>query len=353
MVMLSVVGLAVALVCWWRGLVGAVLESRFVSSLLGRPERALAGLAVAVAVAVAEMDHADGEALLVGIPDRAWSLAAESLESLGERALEVLAADGHPSAVLRFDRSASEDIEVRRASMRTRLIGKPGGGSGKGAGSEALATLSVGADRYPLALHAEEKITLGREPQAGVVSIGDPQISARHAVIEARAGEVWVTDLGSTNGTFLDEEKVARARLGDGDVLRLGDTTISVAIHRLPDGAVHLAGGRPKATPANVRRRQEPAKVTSAGAGTGARTQPLDMLALFAAEDARGEGRVAEEGGFGETAPGRSTVSGGRFPDMAAHRSDPEAGGGAVDLSQREFLRAAAGFDLWRPARRP
>ncbi len=86
MVMLSVVGLVVGLVCWRRGLVAAVLERGFVSSLFGRPARALAGLAVEVAVAVAEMDHADGEALAVGIPDRAWALAAESLESLGAQA---------------------------------------------------------------------------------------------------------------------------------------------------------------------------------------------------------------------------------------------------------------------------
>lgn len=82
---LSVVGLVVGLVCWRRGLVGAVLEMRFISSLLGRPERALAALAVEVAVAVAEMDHAEGEALAVGIPDRDWVLAAESLRRWASR----------------------------------------------------------------------------------------------------------------------------------------------------------------------------------------------------------------------------------------------------------------------------
>ncbi len=50
--------------------------------------------------------------------------------------------------------------------------------------------------------------TLGRKPDNDVV-LDDPYVSGRHVTIEVLEGEVFLTDVGSTNGTFLDGERLA------------------------------------------------------------------------------------------------------------------------------------------------
>ncbi len=68
-------------------------------------------------------------------------------------------------------------------------------------------------------------VTIGRGSQNDVVLDGDDFASARHAQVEARGDGVWVQDLESTNGTFVNGSRVVGAeRLSVGDVLRVGET---------------------------------------------------------------------------------------------------------------------------------
>src|SRR3970282_2671720 len=70
-----------------------------------------------------------------------------------------------------------------------------------------------------------ESTTGGRGPESGVRIDGDDFASARHARIDPRPDGVWVADLGSTNGTFVNGARVTAERLlQPGDVLRLGQT---------------------------------------------------------------------------------------------------------------------------------
>lgn len=72
-------------------------------------------------------------------------------------------------------------------------------------------------------------VTLGRGGQNTVPLDGDEFASARHAVVEARADGIWVEDLGSTNGTFVNGARVTSARLlAPGDVIRIGHTDLRV-----------------------------------------------------------------------------------------------------------------------------
>jgi FHA domain len=67
---------------------------------------------------------------------------------------------------------------------------------------------------------------VGREA-AGGVDIGEDEFaSARHARIDPRADGVWVEDLGSTNGTFVNGGRIAAERLKPGDVVRIGQTEL-------------------------------------------------------------------------------------------------------------------------------
>lgn len=75
-------------------------------------------------------------------------------------------------------------------------------------------------------------LTIGRGGQNDLVLSGDEFASARHARVEARGGGVWVYDLGSTNGTYVNGARIENAyRLAPGDVLRVGETDL-----RLEDG---------------------------------------------------------------------------------------------------------------------
>jgi pSer/pThr/pTyr-binding forkhead associated (FHA) protein len=72
-------------------------------------------------------------------------------------------------------------------------------------------------------------VTVGRGGQNDLVLGGDEFASARHARIEMRGDGVWVQDLDSTNGTYVNGSRVAGAqRLDAGDVLRVGETDLVV-----------------------------------------------------------------------------------------------------------------------------
>lgn len=81
-----------------------------------------------------------------------------------------------------------------------------------------------GGSSYPL---DSAPITIGRADQNDLVLDGDEFASARHAQIEVRGDGVWVQDLESTNGTFVNGSRVVGAeRLSTGDVLRVGETDL-------------------------------------------------------------------------------------------------------------------------------
>lgn len=80
---------------------------------------------------------------------------------------------------------------------------------------------------WRLPLNGDE-ITLGRGEGASV-SLGDPYTSDRHASLYREGGEWLVVDLGSTNGTFLNQVKVTGPTpIAAGDQLGLGRTVIEV-----------------------------------------------------------------------------------------------------------------------------
>jgi pSer/pThr/pTyr-binding forkhead associated (FHA) protein len=68
---------------------------------------------------------------------------------------------------------------------------------------------------------------LGRGDEAEI-RLDDPFASSRHAQLVLQAGVVVLEDLGSTNGTYLNEELLAGpAPLHSGDRVRIGDSEFS------------------------------------------------------------------------------------------------------------------------------
>jgi pSer/pThr/pTyr-binding forkhead associated (FHA) protein len=70
-------------------------------------------------------------------------------------------------------------------------------------------------------------VTLGRSSENDLVLDTDEFASVRHARIEPRRDGVWVEDLDSTNGTFVNGIKLTRPqKLTPGDVIRVGETDL-------------------------------------------------------------------------------------------------------------------------------
>ena len=70
---------------------------------------------------------------------------------------------------------------------------------------------------------------LGRGGENAIRLDGDDFVSTRHALLEPRPDGLWVEDVGSTNGTFVNGARVTTARLlAPGDVVRIGQTDLRV-----------------------------------------------------------------------------------------------------------------------------
>ena len=74
-----------------------------------------------------------------------------------------------------------------------------------------------------------EPTRLGRGAENAIRLDGDDFVSTRHALLEPRPDGVYVEDVGSTNGTFVNGGRVTTARLlVPGDVVRIGQTDLRV-----------------------------------------------------------------------------------------------------------------------------
>ena len=67
----------------------------------------------------------------------------------------------------------------------------------------------------------KERFLLGRSKSQADLVLDDPNVSRQHAAIE-RVGDQWVlADLGSTNGCYIDGQRVSRRPIADGDVIEI------------------------------------------------------------------------------------------------------------------------------------
>ena len=70
-------------------------------------------------------------------------------------------------------------------------------------------------------------LTIGRAPDNGLV-LRDGRASRHHARIDGRRGTLILADLGSTNGSFVNDRRVESVALGAGDRIRIGTTALVV-----------------------------------------------------------------------------------------------------------------------------
>lgn len=91
-----------------------------------------------------------------------------------------------------------------------------------------LQSLQSDDDPLTFRLSAGAIKTIGRAPRADFV-IDRALVSRLHCRLTASDEDLEVEDLSSTNGTFVNDRRVERARLASGDRLRLGRLELTIA----------------------------------------------------------------------------------------------------------------------------
>ncbi len=138
--------------------------------------------------------------------------------------------------IWRIARTAVRDVRGAQESM----IIRPGQGLDAALAAAAAAPQAiedppapgrlvvVASDVLPIGaaivLDANE-VLIGRDPHAAAMLEGDGFVSARHAIVRVRGAITSVVDLGSTNGTFVNGERIGlETRLSPGDEVAVGST---------------------------------------------------------------------------------------------------------------------------------
>lgn len=93
-----------------------------------------------------------------------------------------------------------------------------------------------------------KEIVVGRSSELDMVLVED-MVSRRHAKITVTGDQIFIQDLGSTNGTFVNGEKIKRARLQEGDRILIGTSIIKLvaaddATGDKPSNLEDVAAGR-------------------------------------------------------------------------------------------------------------
>lgn len=105
-------------------------------------------------------------------------------------------------------------------------------------------------------------ITIGRESENGIV-INDAEVSRKHTQFVFQGGKFIITDLGSTNGTFVNGQRLTGQHiLQPGEVISLGEqiNLLFESVTQVDPNATMLSSGRPPAvTPRPVAATPPPA----------------------------------------------------------------------------------------------
>jgi pSer/pThr/pTyr-binding forkhead associated (FHA) protein len=141
--------------------------------------------------------------------------------------LFVIAAIG----VVRTDLLGGPSTASRRGKARQAQAprqGRPARPARAGRGSPRILVVTAGALKGTSLDLAQQQITLGRANDATLV-LNDDYASSRHARIFPQDGQWIVEDLGSTNGTYLDRQKVTRPMpVPPGVPIRIGKTVLEL-----------------------------------------------------------------------------------------------------------------------------
>jgi pSer/pThr/pTyr-binding forkhead associated (FHA) protein len=195
---------------------------------------------------------------------------------------------------------------------------------------------------YPL--EEGREVLIGRSSDLDMVLV-EEMVSRRHARIELRNGIISIEDLGSTNGTFVNGEKIVRGELREGDRVLIGTSILKVVLGVEPSSAgarkMEVQPGRR----GNMRQRSAAADEAPRMTGSLEEIPLPDLLQLFAASRKSGVLVIR-----GEERVGRIYLKDGQI-QHAAFDGQPELG--ALKCMYRMLGSKGGVFELEPPHEEP
>jgi hypothetical protein len=141
---------------------------------------------------------------------------------------------GIATRMAQFGRQAGEEPPPQIPAPGATMVYKP-----RTQPTEAASLVDLGVEREVPVLNwsgqrrvlDKQRSVLGRSRDVDV-QIEDPNVSRRHAEIVQEGSTYWLVDLGSTNGTEVNGQRVQRVRLDDGSRFTIGETTVTFSTER-------------------------------------------------------------------------------------------------------------------------
>jgi pSer/pThr/pTyr-binding forkhead associated (FHA) protein len=127
-------------------------------------------------------------------------------------------------------------------------------------------------------LKPEKQVVIGRSSELDMVLVED-MVSRKHSKITVTGGKITIEDLGSTNGTFVNGEKVKTCRLKEGDRILIGTSILKLV--RQGAGAVELDEHQVKQKLEEVAAAQSAKQTKTAMTGKLEEVPLPDLLQLF------------------------------------------------------------------------
>ncbi|WP_412738107.1 FhaA domain-containing protein [Krasilnikovia sp. MM14-A1259] len=174
----------------------------------------------------------------------AQELAQSQAEFIGEQAwtvygdviVEIERGDGLDTGMFRVTAEVYTGGEVAPVQQPSYDAGPPayapydqqqqGGYQQQGHNGRSVGLVSGDGRTYPLQMGST---VIGRGDQANL-RLPDVGISRRHARLDYDGSQVVLTDLGSTNGTMVNGQRVSAVALNPGDMIQLGTTTLTFRV---------------------------------------------------------------------------------------------------------------------------
>jgi hypothetical protein len=169
----------------------------------------------------------------------AQELAQSQAEFIGEQAWTV-----YGDVIVEIERGDGLDTGMFRVTAEV-FTGSEGGGGydapppayspydqpagygpPPGSGARNVRLVSADGRTYPVAIGST---VIGRGDQANL-RLPDVGISRRHARLDFDGGQVVLTDLGSTNGTMVNGQRISAVALNPGDMVQIGTTTLTFRV---------------------------------------------------------------------------------------------------------------------------
>lgn len=134
--------------------------------------------------------------------------------------------------IYRAVRSVAVDVSGRRAGGRTTQMKSPSrpvaAKASKGGKAPAAVVVHEPEGDKPRTVRLSGQVDIGRADGCAI-RLQDTYVSQVHARLAGKDGAWYVEDLGSTNGTYLNDRKVvAPVEVHAGDVVRVGKTVLEL-----------------------------------------------------------------------------------------------------------------------------